>query len=316
MANEGNVSWKDNYMTCGIYIIKNTINDKVYVGQSVDIEHRFYAHKYSAMNRRQDSHTQIHRAMKTIGVENFYYEILEECPIESLDEREIYYIDKFDSYVNGYNMTLGGEGNAHETNGRAILTLPQVIEIRMMYGNKIPFREAYKRYEGVISKRGFKKVWRYETWLGIMPEVYSDENLKWHSSFAKAYKDGNKQLGKNGTERACNQEEIERMRKLRAEGMTYEKISQEVHRSANVVRKYCLHREVKNPQANAKTQPTSIKVRNIETGLVFDSLKQAANWAGAKDTKTLSRIVKNKNESWCASGVVQSTGQPAHWEKI
>ena len=60
---------------CGIYIIKNKINDKVYIGQSVDIICRWYAHKNSANGNKQDSYTKIHKAMHELGTENFYIEI-------------------------------------------------------------------------------------------------------------------------------------------------------------------------------------------------------------------------------------------------
>lgn len=300
---------------CGIYIIKNKINNKVYIGQSVNIKARWYAHCNSGKNLdRQDSYTQIHQAMYKYGVENFYYEILEECSIEQLDEREIYYIQKYDSYNNGYNMTLGGEGNKYETNGRAILTLPQVEEIRLMYDARIPFREAYQRYKGIISKRGFKKVWHYETWLGVLPEVYTDENMKWHATVAKSFADGNISLGKNNTERACSDEEIQKMRELRAQGLSYEKIANQVNRSMSVVRKYCLHREGSKPQATGKAQPNAVAVRNIETGLVFDSSRQASIWCGVKDRgKRIREIVTSGNKEY-TSGKVPSTNQRCHWE--
>lgn len=299
---------------CGIYIIKNTINDKVYVGQSVNIQARWYAHCNSAKRNTQDSHVQIHAAMKTLGIKNFFYEVLEECKIEDLNKREQYYIQQYDSYKNGYNMTLGGESNRYETNGRAILTLSQVQEIRLMYDAHIPFRDAYARYRGIISKSGFRKVWRYETWRGIFPEVYSDENKAWHATYAKANIGGNTSLGINNTERQCSQEEIDQMRYLRNQGLSYAMIADQVNRSIGVVRKYCLHREASSPQSQGKTQPNAIAVRNLETGLVFDSLKQAAAWSNVKDGgKHIKKLISQKNING-TSGRVPSTNTPAHWE--
>lgn len=50
-------------------------------------------------------------AIKKYGKEQFYVELLEgNIPIDQLDEKEIYYIDKYDSYHNGYNSTPGGDG--------------------------------------------------------------------------------------------------------------------------------------------------------------------------------------------------------------
>lgn len=299
---------------CGIYIIKNKINDNIYIGQSVDIHARWYAHLRSSQGKAQDSFTQLHQAMQKLGASNFFCEILEECPIELLNEKEIYYIKEYDSYYHGYNMTLGGESNHYETNPRSILTLEQVQEIRLMYNAHIPFRDAYKKYCGVISKSGFKKVWSYQTWRGILPEVYSDENKKWHETYAKSCINGNTHIGKNNTLRACSQEEIDKMRKLRSEGLSYSEISRKTNRSIGVVRKYCLHREAASPQACGKAQPKAVPVRNIETGLVFESSRQAAEWAGVKDKgKRIRDIVLGNKENY-TSGKVQLTNQPAHWE--
>lgn len=90
-----------------IYIIKNKINDKVYIGQTINkIETRFINHKMAS--RIED--TKFYRAIRKYGEDNFYIELLEEVDINSLNEREKYWINFYDSYYNGYNSTLGGDG--------------------------------------------------------------------------------------------------------------------------------------------------------------------------------------------------------------
>lgn len=292
---------------CGIYIIKNKINDKVYVGQSVDIRIRWYAHKQSAKNRgAQDADTHIHEAMRSYGIENFYLEILELCDYSKLSEREIYWIEKYNSYENGYNMTRGGESNKGESNGRALLTESMVREIRAAYGNKIPFREVYEKYKNVISKRGLQKVWHCETWQNVMIEVYTDENRQWHATQAKRHQDGNISLGFNNQQRACSEEEIEKMRQLREKGFSYKKIGEIVNRSPSVVRKYCLFQECKN-----KNKMKGIRVKNVETGLIFDTQADAASWAMCDKRKISSAYNTEKS-----AGVVPSTNEPAHWVSI
>ena len=59
---------------------------------------------------------------------------------------------------------------------KAKLTLEQVEEIRLAYNNHITFKEVYKKYENIISKSGLGKVWRGETWIHVLPEVYTEEN--------------------------------------------------------------------------------------------------------------------------------------------
>lgn len=95
-----------------IYIIKNKINDKVYIGQTTQaVDERFKQHCKPSEHKRH-KYT-LYRAMTKYGVGNFYYEIIEDnIPVEKLDAKEIYYIDKYNSYVknNGYNSTKGGDG--------------------------------------------------------------------------------------------------------------------------------------------------------------------------------------------------------------
>lgn len=289
---------------CGIYIITNNYNDQVYIGQSVDIMCRWTAHKNSAKNQRQDSYTKIHKAMKEQGVENFSIRILEECNFQNLNEREIYWIKYYNSYKNGYNMNSGGDNHLGENNGRAILTLQQVEEIRMCYNNCIRFKEVYEKYKNIISKRGLQKVWHFETWKHILPEVYTEENRIWHKTASKANNGGNSELGVNNKKRACSEEEIAKMRKLREEGLSYNKISLLTGRSSGVVQKYCKFQECKNNNKNGK----SIIIKNIETGLIFDSLHEASKWANC-DRHTISNN-KDFNKS---AGVVPSSGIPAHW---
>ena len=60
-------------MTCGIYLITNKINNMQYIGQSIDIEERFYRHSLAYDN------CYFHNAIKKYGWNNFKTEILEKC---------------------------------------------------------------------------------------------------------------------------------------------------------------------------------------------------------------------------------------------
>ena len=93
-----------------IYIIKNTINNKVYIGQTTNtIQYRFNQHLTNADLEYKTGH--LYNAMRKYGKEHFYIEKIEEVANEKLNEREIYWIDYYDSFNNGYNSTIGGEGN-------------------------------------------------------------------------------------------------------------------------------------------------------------------------------------------------------------
>lgn len=90
----------------GIYKITNKINNKCYIGQSINIERRWKEH----LNDDIKLDRAIGKAFKKYGINNFTFEIIEICLEEQLDEKEIYWINYYNSYNNGYNMTLGGGG--------------------------------------------------------------------------------------------------------------------------------------------------------------------------------------------------------------
>lgn len=98
-----------------IYIIRNRINNKVYVGQTkVSIKLRFQNHLSAA---RHGKDYVIGKAIRKYGEENFYVELLEECLASELNEREKYWIDFYNSTNNkfGYNMSIGGCVNRKPT---------------------------------------------------------------------------------------------------------------------------------------------------------------------------------------------------------
>jgi group I intron endonuclease len=68
----------------GIYKITNLINGKIYIGQSNNIKRRFGEHQRLGYKSR----ILVDKAIAKYGVNNFSYEVLEECPLEKLNERE------------------------------------------------------------------------------------------------------------------------------------------------------------------------------------------------------------------------------------
>jgi group I intron endonuclease len=92
-----------------IYLIFNDVNDKVYVGQTIQsLNKRFNGHCcYSKTDRSVNMY--IKRAIHKYGRDKFHIKLIEECPIKELSKREKYWINYYDSYNNGYNLTLGGQ---------------------------------------------------------------------------------------------------------------------------------------------------------------------------------------------------------------
>lgn len=94
----------------GIYCILNTVNQKRYIGKSNNIYKRWMDEKSSL--RRKDFHNKhFQRAWYKYGEDSFDFSILEICDDDKLATREQFWISYFDSYNNGYNQTLGGEGS-------------------------------------------------------------------------------------------------------------------------------------------------------------------------------------------------------------
>lgn len=93
----------------GIYTIINIINNKKYIGQSIDIENRFIRHK-SELNNNRHINRHLQASWNKYGKDNFKFQIVEECTKEELNKREKYWIKYYDTYKNGYNMNLGGDG--------------------------------------------------------------------------------------------------------------------------------------------------------------------------------------------------------------
>lgn len=96
----------------GIYCIRNLINNKVYIGQSLNIKQRIRQHK-SQLNLNKHTNSYLQRSCNKYGLSNFEFIIVKECTIDEIDKFEKYYIDKYDSInkLYGYNLESGGNLN-------------------------------------------------------------------------------------------------------------------------------------------------------------------------------------------------------------
>lgn len=91
-----------------IYKIINNINTKVYIGKTIrPLKIRWREHKTNS--KRYDC--PLYRAFQKYGIEHFSIEAIEEnIPDDLINNREIFWINQYDSYKNGYNATPGGDG--------------------------------------------------------------------------------------------------------------------------------------------------------------------------------------------------------------
>ena len=95
---------------CGIYKITNTQTEECYIGQSTDCRVRWNNHCKHGLGIDTPEKNKLYAAMQQYGLENFTFELLEECDPEELNERERYYIDMFNSVDFGYNGVAGNNG--------------------------------------------------------------------------------------------------------------------------------------------------------------------------------------------------------------
>lgn len=178
---------------CGIYKITNLINNKVYIGCSCDIEHRWIAHKSeSILEHNPQYNYSIHRAFRKYGLDNFHFEIIELLSDSTMIyEREKYWIAFYDSYNSGYNETQGGDCGpvmSGDENPNSKLTEADVIAIRTAILEGKMLSEVYPNYANKITRRGFSHVWQGDAWQHVIPEavqyVKSDKYLKSIKSYA------------------------------------------------------------------------------------------------------------------------------------
>lgn len=155
----------------GIYKIENLINGHIYIGQSISIERRLKEHLYKPFYEKSDQYnTPLYRAIRKYGKETFSFEIIEECSKDLLNEREIYWIDYYHSYIGdgqgGYNLTRGGEGSfsiIHDRildlwdEGKNIGNIAEKLEISKV--SVINHLIGYKNYSPEESKiRGYNSL--------------------------------------------------------------------------------------------------------------------------------------------------------------
>ena len=115
-----------------IYIIKNKINNKVYIGQTIqEVKERFKQHLKPSTRKTRGSY-KIYNAMNKYGKDNFYIEVLEtNIPQSELNKKEIYYIEKQNSYKNGYNSNNGG-------NSKELCKIQDTNKLLELFEKKVP----------------------------------------------------------------------------------------------------------------------------------------------------------------------------------
>lgn len=162
---------------CGIYKITNLVNGKVYIGESVDIHRRISQHKKIGKSKKgykQDKDKPLYRALKKYGIDNFSFEIIEECEQNIRFDREIYWISFYDCTTKsgkGYNQSDGGEGGSgfsqmreayqYDLDGNFIAKYKSIKEATMAIGANSD-NGLVQNAIGKENKQAGGYQWRYE----------------------------------------------------------------------------------------------------------------------------------------------------------
>ena len=179
----------------GIYKITNPTN-KIYIGKSKDIEYRWKQYSYKKCTQQR----KLYNSLQKYGVENHYFEVIEECDENLLNEREIYWIKEYTSVESGLNLSYGGEGGNHSLETINLIKLNKSKQITQysLEGNFIkewPSVTTAIAETNILAIPGCLKnkikqaggfIWKYKG------DINFDFNLSKHASKGTKWKDDRK----------------------------------------------------------------------------------------------------------------------------
>lgn len=153
---------------------------KKYIGKTKNEKIRKRSHRYKAKKGIKNN---FYNAIRKYGWENFVYGVIEEFDILLLDEKEIYYINFYDTYNTGYNSTKGGEGGT-------TWIMPE--EVKNQYRERMKnFKHSDEAKKKISEANGGRK-WSDEAKAklseklkGKKPPIISDEMRKKLSKLKK-----------------------------------------------------------------------------------------------------------------------------------
>lgn len=257
------------------YKIVNNINQKAYIGITIDFDQRIKQHK------RQTTNSLIHKAILKYGEDNFTFLVLAEgLSVEEAEEMENSLIKKENTLApNGYNLAKGGlyGGAGYKITDEQVLYIKQhrnlpeyllydefselitysyfkmlyrnqarldiqptieeypynlefscqftrtkmtyqdIIEIRQGYAEMIDWKTMYPKYKDKVACSTFFDIYRGQQFTLIMPEVFSEENKKKHSSFSHS--------GEKNANAKLTIQDVRNIRLLHLEGKTNKEIA-------------------------------------------------------------------------------------------
>lgn len=159
-----------------VYLLTNTVNGKKYVGKTVrSLDIRWQEHVNCS---KYHSTLHIHKAIRKYGSDSFSKEIIEECDNNNASNREVFWIETFNTFYHGYNMTKGGEGvegfiHSKESNeknrlshiGRTQSEKTCSLKSKSMLASKNVKRKSVVSIDNLNNKRVFESLSEAERFL-------------------------------------------------------------------------------------------------------------------------------------------------------
>lgn len=306
----------------GIYQSTNLINGKKYIGQSDNIEKRWEKHRIAPFNSNAPQYNCVfYRAIRKYGIENFKFEIIEECPLHLLNERERYWIKKYRTYLgfkdcNGYNMTLGGDASK----ALVLLEYEQVEKIQqLLLTTTMSQAEIGKQFN--VSQMTISVINRGVTWVNeeltypLRKRTYKTNNLTattkqcpicGNSMDIKSKKCFNC-YNKNRKEVPVSKEELNQL--LLDNNGSFTKVSKLFNISDNGLRKWCKKLDLPTHSSDYKPVKVSKKELSMPKMVVmidkntgeeikeFESISQAAQFLNTNGLSHISDAAKGKRKT-------------------
>lgn len=157
-------------MDGGIYRIRNKVNGKLYIGRTKSFKRRFQQYIYDFNNQRIDHINQyLLNSMSFHGFENFAFEIVEICELSVQQDRELYYIEYYDTTnkEKGYNLRKDVNGSmiTHEDTSNKIskrLKVEWENGVRKHHSElmKESWKNRDKSFQSSVMSRNLTK-WKY-----------------------------------------------------------------------------------------------------------------------------------------------------------
>lgn len=157
-------------MESGIYIIKSTIGNRVYIGQSININARIINHK-KKLKAGTHANRYLQRYVNKYGFNKLKFSVIEKCENHFLNERESYWIFYYNSCNEGFNCTTGGEDNPmnHAKNRLAVSEKLKGLIKSKEWVKKIHDNiDKEKTFNTRVANGLIKKVYAYDVASGIL----------------------------------------------------------------------------------------------------------------------------------------------------